>query len=82
MASNGTTKRMTDHLDDELDSSEGNLQAAKRELIKVGLEQGSLTRTQIEEMVPTQYMSKVELETLLFTFHTMNIRVIDDTDVA
>lgn len=54
---------------------DGDLQVAKRELIKLGLEQGSLTRAQIAEHLPLEHLSEVEIEVLTFTFESLGIRV-------
>jgi len=61
--------------DDADGDDDGNLQRAKRDLIKLGLNQGFLTQAQIEEALPLEHMSKAEVEALRFTFDTMGIQV-------
>ncbi|PJB35445.1 MAG: hypothetical protein CO108_25750 [Deltaproteobacteria bacterium CG_4_9_14_3_um_filter_63_12] len=51
------------------------LQAAKRELIKLGLDQGYLTQAVIESYLPIAHMSDSEIEMIYFTFETMGIAV-------
>lgn len=51
------------------------IQAAKRELIKLGLDQGFLTREIIESYLPIEHMSDSELEMIYFTFEAMGITI-------
>jgi hypothetical protein len=62
--------------DDDADdgAAEGNVMRAKRDLIKLGLQQGFLTSEQIQAALPLSYMSDSELQTLYFTFATMGIQ--------
>jgi hypothetical protein len=55
-------------------AAEGNVMRAKRDLIKLGLQQGFLTSAQIQAALPLSYMSDSELQTLYFTFATMGIQ--------
>ncbi len=56
---------------------DGDVQLAKRELLKVGVDQGYVTRAQLAEYLPLVHMSDSELEMLRFTFESMNIEVLE-----
>lgn len=47
----------------------------KRELLRRGREKGELTWQEIEEALPPEYLSEVELEVFLFTCRNMGIEV-------
>lgn len=47
----------------------------KRELLKKGLEKGSLTWKEIEKALPRQFLSDTEREVFLFTCKNMGIKV-------
>jgi hypothetical protein len=51
------------------------IQAAKREVIKLGREKGVLTEDEIVELLPMEHIMEDELETLLFTLEMMSIEV-------
>ncbi len=56
---------------------DGDIQVAKRELLKIGVDQGFVTRSQIAEHLPLIYLSDSEMEMLRFTFESMNIKVLE-----
>lgn len=60
------------------DTFDGDIQAAKKALIKDGLKLGVLSRQHIQRALPLEHMSETELEMLLFTFDALGIRVIDE----
>lgn len=60
-----------------VENHDGDIQAAKRELIKKGLDQGELTRDEIAEQLPIDHMSDVELDVLKFTFKSLGITVVE-----
>jgi hypothetical protein len=49
----------------------------KRELIKYGLEKGSLSWPEIRKALPREHLSGTELEVLLFTCKNMGIEIRD-----
>lgn len=54
------------------------LQDAKRELIKLGLDRGYVTREDFESYLPTEHMSPTEIEMMHFTLSSMEIGFVDD----
>lgn len=47
----------------------------KRELLKLGLEQGELSWNDIRKALPAEHMSNTELEVLVFTCKNMGIEI-------
>ena len=51
------------------------IQAAKRDLIKLGREKGVLTVEELTSLLPLEHLMVDELETLLFTLEMMSVEV-------
>lgn len=49
------------------------IQAAKRELLRIGRSRGYLTEGEIRDSLPEDLITPVELETFFFTLEMMNI---------
>lgn len=47
----------------------------KRELIKRGVERGELTWKEIQRVLPPEHISDTELEVLMFTLKSLNIKL-------
>lgn len=47
----------------------------KRELLKKGVEQGTLSWSEIEDDLPGEFMNETELEVFLFTCRNMGITI-------
>lgn len=57
------------------DFDRADIQAAKREVVRLGHAQGYIDEADIMSVLPTQYMLADELETFLFTLEMMEIEV-------
>lgn len=58
-----------------LEIETGDIQAAKRELLRIAREKGFIHESEIADIIPMQHFSPAELEVLLFTLEMMEIDV-------
>jgi hypothetical protein len=65
---------MTDQEEFE-DPEKTDFHGRKRELLKLGLEQGELSWKDIRQALPKEHLTDTELEVLLFTCKNMGIEI-------
>ena len=72
----GSSQATTEELAEEFNNPEvTDYHGRKRELLKKGVDQGSLSWEQIEEDLPKEHMNDTELEVFLFTCRNMGINI-------
>ncbi|MFW5967130.1 MAG: RNA polymerase sigma factor region1.1 domain-containing protein [Persicimonas sp.] len=73
---------MADNENNEFDNPDRtDFHGRKRELLKEGLEKGSLSWDEIRKALPEEHLTDTELEVLLFTCKNMGIEVTGDSPV-
>jgi hypothetical protein len=57
------------------DHEDGDIQAAKRDLLRLAREQGHIHEREIEAMIPLHHLTTSEIEILFFTIEMMEVPI-------